>query len=324
MVHVEAPESLLDEAFLGQEPPLASCCQELAIVQFAVPSEVQLAEQLLGRLLRHAEVFLQGVDELVHQDRAVALLVQTLELRLEMVCFIHRHGVGDQAASRSLDHVGGREGAHVLEHLDADLLGLTACPLREPPVASSDLRRRPFPRVPCQHRAHKVLAILAEAVPLVGVRLEGGHAHDLLHDVLVRVHEVAEGRLAGEELEHRAGDRPHVGLRGVVHGAVEHLRRHVGRRADEVAAGVHLRGEAEVYQLQVRHAPGADAPREHHVLRLDVSVHDASGVAAARGNQQLLDQPGCPTLGERVARFLQEARTVPAGDVLQDEDQPVL
>ena len=100
--------------------------------------------------------------------------------------------------------------------------------------------------------------------------------------------------------------------------ALDHLRRHVGRRPDHGPGHGHLLAlvqearDAKVHQLQ--HALAAD----HHVLGLQVAVHDARRVRVLQRQTQRVSRQG-PQLRQPEARLFREAAQGGPVDELGDD-----
>ena len=130
-------------------------------------------------------------------------------------------------------------------------------------------------------------------------------------DALAKLREVVrhERMLAAEEKVERDADRPDV--RPVIDLATELLRRHVARRADEIAlrgqrrglggderaAGKRLR-EAEIEELDDRNAAAVDVG-EKEVRGLHIAMEDADVVRFGERRTRLADVPDRVEQGER-------------------------
>ena len=165
------------------------------------------------------------------------------------------------------------------------------------------LRRQAVGRVDRQQGRDELLGLQG------ALRQPGGHDRS---PVLVPA-----GQFAGEE---RVGDDahgPHVGHAGVaVH--PHELRGHVGLGAapprHRRVAGLPAGAEAEVDELH-RLPVGVGV---HHVLQLDVAVHEALGVHVLHGAEQLVDEAGGVALAE-LAHLQDVLQDVTAREVLHEE-----
>ena len=144
---------------------------------------------------------------------------------------------------------------------------------RQPRVAERVCRREPPRRIGDEQPAHEVLRHLADAGPLSvlveldGTGGEGGGARDsgFAHAEWVRSREHRKREHAG---------RPQVAL-AAVWACAGHLRRHVlGRAAEAMQRGSRFqpprRAKIDELRSSARHLLA-----EHHILALDVAVHDA-------------------------------------------------
>ena len=216
-----------------------------------------------------------------------------------------RRGVGCRRVLRRLPGCGGGrrrrlEGKEVLELLESE---------GGEEVAG---RGKPLGRVLRQRaREHVVVAHRQVGVPPPGRWREiVYHAVDDLGDRLA-----LEGRLAGEHLVGHDRERVDVGASGHVQ-ARDLLRRHVGRRAEDLARRGHDRvgdvGHAEVHELRL--PVGLD----HDVGGLDVPVHDAGPVREVHRIGHRGEQPQ-DGLGLDPALLADQLLQRPALDVLHDE-----
>jgi hypothetical protein len=128
----------------------------------------------------------------------------------------------------------------------------------------------------------------------IGRRLDQAGRRDRDHRLAV------PRRRAGHELVEQRAERVDVGALVDVGGALDLLRRHVRRRADEAADG--LRGiGARARDPEIGHHDPPVA-REQHVLRLEVAVDHAGGVRGAdAGADRARDREHAGD-GQRLAR----------------------
>ena len=145
----------------------------------------------------------------------------------------------------------------------------------------------------------------------------------------VRVHQPCvvlgrERRPPGEAFEQHAPERVHVGPR-VRGAALELLGRRVVERADELPrpgdARVARRAlrEPEVREVDVLPGLRAPLPREQHVARLDVAVHEPLLVRGVEGRRDLPHDGDGPRGLERSALVQQRAQIGPLHVAHRDE-----
>ncbi|GIX65410.1 ABC transporter ATP-binding protein, putative [Babesia caballi] len=311
VVRVEQLEGLLQAVLLHEGAPVHRDSEELAVVNVAVPVEVNALKDLVHLLLDGGLVYLVGgralepevlaeaLDELAAVELAVAVLVHLAENGSQVVALLARDELGANVEQRRLGELlRVVEGLHVVDgelqagQVNRVVLGHVGEPVVLQRLGGGDALRR----VEGDHATDEVLGALRDLAPLRHVEGELARLHLLDDRRLVRA---VEGREAAQQNVQDHADGPDVAL-VVVH-ALEHLGRNVVRRADlllHLGVDVAVRREAKVNDPDV----GVDGlGLEQQVLRLEVAVHDVLPVHVVDAAQHLLDDFGRVLLREALA-----------------------